>query len=104
MKERKKMKYAIITEIKNGDSFVDLFDTEQKAIARADYEWHIMSEYDKKRRAFCAVMAGEIDEDGCFDIENARIVKEYKVAENEEDAIELAESNYSDYIPEEEDE
>ena len=72
------MKYAIITEIKNGDSFEAIFDTEKEAVARADYEWGIMSDHDKKRREFCAVMEGEVDEDGCFDMDSARIVKEYK--------------------------
>ena len=72
------MKYAIITEIENGDSFEDIFETEEKALARADYEWDIMTIHDKNRRQFCAVMKGEVDEDGCFDLNTATIIKRYR--------------------------
>ena len=47
-------------------------------VARADYEWSVMSDHDKNRREFCAVMVGEVDEDGCFDLNTATIIKRYK--------------------------
>lgn len=64
--------------IKDGDSFEDVFDTEADAIKRADHEWDIMSNHDKNRRSFFAVMCGELDEDECFDLNTAEMVKGYK--------------------------
>ena len=70
-------KYAVI-DWKNGDQFEDIFDTEQEAIAKADREWGNMTQHDKNRREFYAVMYGELDEDGCFDMNTATTVKQYK--------------------------
>jgi len=70
-------KYAII-DMTNGDQFEDIFNTSFEAIKRADYEWDIMSQHDKDRREFYAVMFGEVDEDGCFGMNTAEIVKQYK--------------------------
>ena len=70
-------KYAVI-DWTTGDSFETIFDTEQEAIKRADYEWDIMSDHDKERREYFAVMCGDLDEDDCFDMNTASEVKVYK--------------------------
>ena len=70
-------KYAVI-DWTNGDQFEDIFDTEQEAIEQADREWGNMTQHDKNRRGFYAVMVGEIDEDECFDMNTAVVVKQYR--------------------------
>lgn len=70
-------KYAVI-DWKNGDQFEELFDTEEEALSRAEYEWEHLTDAEKKSREFFAVMHGDIDEDGCFDINTADIVKAFK--------------------------
>ena len=72
------MKFAIIDQIKNGDCFEELFDTKEKAIQKATIDWNRMSDHDKSRREYFAVFAGDVDEEGCFDINTAAIVKDYK--------------------------
>ena len=73
-------KYAVIDMIKNGDSFENIFETEQEALKRADYEWDIMSDHDKNRREYFAVMCGELDDEECFDLNTAIAVKTYREA------------------------
>lgn len=75
------MKYAIIDAIENGDRYEKIFDTEAAAVAAADREWAHLSAYNQRRREFFAVMAGELDEDGCFEVFTARVVKLYEEAE-----------------------
>ena len=71
--------YAIIEQIKLGDYFEVILDaeTEADAIRDGDKEWNHLSAYDRNRREFFAVMYGEVDEEGCFDINSADIVKEW---------------------------
>ena len=61
------MKFAIIDQIKNGDSFEEIFNTEAEAITKADYEWSRMTQHDKDRRECYCVATVELDEDGCVD-------------------------------------
>lgn len=72
------MKYAIVDMIRGGDCFEEVFDTQESAISKAEYEWGIMSEYDKKRREWYAVVETELDEDGCVDLDTAKVIKQYK--------------------------
>lgn len=69
-------KYAVI-DIK-GDQFEDLFDTEAEAIASAETQWDHLTENEKNHREFFAVMYGDLDEDDCFDLSTASIIKAYK--------------------------
>lgn len=69
-------KYAVI-DMTNGDWFEAIFDTQEEALNRAEYEWHIMAKADKARREAFFVAAGEVDEDGCFDLNTADVIKEY---------------------------
>ena len=71
-------KYAIIDQIKNGDQFEETFDTEAEAVNRSGSEWDRMSEHDKKRREWYAVVECELNEDGCADLNTATIIKVYK--------------------------
>lgn len=59
------MTYAIIDQ--KGDLFETIFETEEAAIKAADKEWARMSDSDKRRREYYAVVSGDLDEDGCFD-------------------------------------
>lgn len=69
--------YAIIDNIKNGDSFIDIFPFESEAINRAEYELSIMSNYDKNHREEYAVYMGYLDDDGCFDLNTAELLMKY---------------------------
>lgn len=55
-------KYAVITET-TGDCFDEVFNTEEEAIDRADYEWHIKTYYDKKRTTRFYVASCEVYDD-----------------------------------------
>ena len=55
-------KYAVICET-TGDCFDEVFDTVEEAIDRADYEWHIMTRYDKKRTTRFYVASCEVHDD-----------------------------------------
>ena len=70
-------KYAVI-DWKNGDRFEDIFDTEQEALNAAEYQWNHLTEKEHQDREFFAVMRGDLDEDGCFDLDTALLVKSYK--------------------------
>lgn len=73
------MKYAIIDQIKNGDWFDELFDTEEQAIRKADHEWNVMTLYDKNRRETYCVAQVKLDDDGCVDYAiGFTPIKEYK--------------------------
>lgn len=71
------MKYAVIDQT-TGDWFENVFDTEKAAINQANYEWHIMSTHDKKRRTAYYVASCETDEDGCIDWDSVKPIKTYK--------------------------
>lgn len=72
------MTYAIIDRIKDGDSYEQLFATYVEARDKADAEWSRLSEHDKRRREYYAVMSGELDEDGCFDLNTAKELTAYR--------------------------
>ena len=69
--------YALI-DMTTGDDFEKRFNTEKEAVKWADYEWSIMTDYDKKRRTFFAVMLGEINDEDSFELESAKLIKQYK--------------------------
>ena len=71
-------KYAIIDWVKNGDHFEEIFETEKEALQKAEYEWSVMTERGRTGREMFAVMVGELDEDGCFDLDTADIIKSFK--------------------------
>lgn len=71
------MKYAIIDQT-TGDWFENVFETEEAAISRADYEWGIMSQSDKIRRTSYYVASCEVDDDDCIDWNTVQPIKEYK--------------------------
>lgn len=71
-------KFVIIDQIKDGDCFEAVFSTEKEAISRAEYEWGIMSDFDKKRRAEYYVAECDLDDDGCVIWDSLRTIKEYK--------------------------
>lgn len=70
-------KYAVIDMINDGDAFEDIFETEAEALENAEMQYEHMSNFDRKRRAFFAVMAGSLDDDGCFDLNAAEMIKCY---------------------------
>lgn len=70
------MKYAVI-DITRGDSFEEIFDTADEAVAQADYEWRIMSSRDKDRREAFYVASCEVDEDGCIDYNTVNLIQNY---------------------------
>ena len=55
-------KYAVITET-IGDCFDEVFNTEEEAIDRADYEWHSKTYWDKKRTTRFYVASCEVHDD-----------------------------------------
>ena len=71
------MKYAVIDQT-SGDWFEDIFDTEARAIAWADYEWGIMAKSDKARRTAYFIASCELDEEGSVDYNTLEVIKEYK--------------------------
>lgn len=72
-------KYALIDMVKGGDSFTETFDTEVAATKNADYEWDMLGKSNSRdSREVFAVMYGFIDEDGCFDMNTADVIKDYK--------------------------
>ena len=71
------MKYAVIDQT-SGDWFEDVFDSEEKAIARADYEWGIMTNSDKAKRVEYYVASCDLTEDGCVDFDTVAVIKVYK--------------------------
>lgn len=71
------MKYAVIDQTTH-DWFTDLYDTQEAAINAADYEWGVMTEYDKKRRESYFVASCELDEDDCIDWDTVKEIKVYK--------------------------
>ena len=76
IKEAANMKYAIIDQT-TGDWFESVFDSKDEAISRADYEWAIMSQHDKKRRTAFFVASCKVDEDGFVDYDSIDPIKEY---------------------------
>ena len=70
-------KYALI-DCKNGDMFEDIFETEQDALKAADNQWSHLTARERKEREMFEVMYGEIDEDGCFDLNTSTTIKSYK--------------------------
>lgn len=71
-------KYAIIDQIKDGDMFDTYFDNEKEAIDKAEYEWGQMTEHDRNRREWFAVLFGEYDEDEGFDFNASKEIKRFK--------------------------
>ncbi len=72
-------KFALIEMRKNADSFEKVFDTEAEAIAYAERKWDVyLTNSEKKLLEVFAVMAGELDEDECFDINSAELIREWK--------------------------
>lgn len=69
-------KYAVIDW--KDDSFEAIFDTEKEALAEAEYQWDHLTTAERAKRETFAVMHGEVDEDGCFNINTAETIKSYK--------------------------
>lgn len=72
------MVYAICDWIKNGDEFDKVFETGKEALSHAERVWDHMTDYDKKRRSYYAVVTVELDDDGCIDMNTAVELKVYK--------------------------
>lgn len=72
-------KFAVIEWRKGADCFETIFDTEKEALSHAESRWNnYLTDGEKKKLDMFAVMFGEIDEDGCFDINTAEMIKSYK--------------------------
>lgn len=63
------IKYFVIDEITNGDSFGGdkPYDDLISAMSSARYQWAHLSDYDKKRRSAFYVVSGGLDDFGCYD-------------------------------------
>lgn len=72
-------KYVIVDQVRNGDCFTTVCDTEIEALTKANAEWRGMTDHDRNRREFYAVMCGEWDEWEGLDFNSAEIVKAKKM-------------------------
>lgn len=72
-------KYVIVDQIRNGDCFETVCDTEIEALTRANAEWRLLTDHDRNRREFYAVMCGDWDEEFGFDYNAATIIKAKKM-------------------------
>lgn len=77
------MTYAIIDRIQGGDQHEELCPTYSWALDAATSQWAHLSAYDKRRREYFAVMSGELDEDGCFDLNTAKELAVFTTAKKE---------------------
>ena len=58
------MKYVLIDWVKDGDMLTEEFETAEKAVESASYEWEHLSESDKNRRSdFYVLESANPDED-----------------------------------------
>lgn len=72
------MKHYAVIDWTNGDRYETIFDTELEALESAENQWNHLTKPEKQNREFFAIMFGDLDEDECFDINSAEIIKEYK--------------------------
>ena len=72
------MKIYAVIDIKNGDEFEDFYNTNAEALKNAQYQWERFTAAERGGREMFAVMAGELDECGCFKFNTAETIKEYK--------------------------
>lgn len=73
-------KYAVICKKKHGDQFETIFEELKPALIRAERDWFLFTEKEKKTEIeYFGVMSGAVDEDGIFDVNAADEVKRYDV-------------------------
>lgn len=71
-------KYCIVDQT-TGDWFEEILGdtTEEEAIKSADLSFSYLTKSDLKKRTAFFLAYGELDEEGCFDLDTADVIKEY---------------------------
>ena len=77
-KEERKMKYVLIDWVRDGDMFTEEFETAEKAVESASYEWEHLSESDKNRRSDFYVLESANPDEDAEDHFDGNIVKRWK--------------------------
>ena len=72
------MKYVLIDWVKDGDMFTEEFETAEKAVESASYEWEHLSESDKNRRSYFYVLESDNPDEDAEDHFDGNIVKRWK--------------------------
>ena len=75
-----KRKYVVYDSKKNGDSFVEYFETENEALEHAENSWlHLTKKEQEKREAFFVGYCNDYNEnDYCSENSNFYCIKDYK--------------------------
>lgn len=60
------------------DRKLDADLTKDEAIEEAAREWNSLSDYDKDHRDAFELLMAEEDEDGCLDLNTARVIRRFK--------------------------
>lgn len=57
------MMYIVMDQREAGDLFTEEFNTEQEAIAAAEYQWNHMTRREQKESSFCVIKSVNPDEE-----------------------------------------
>ena len=72
------MKYVLIDWVKDGDMFTEEFETAEKAVESASYEWEHLSQSDKNTRSDFYVLESANPDEDAEDHFDGNIVKRWK--------------------------
>lgn len=72
-------KYAVVTETADGYTHQTLFETQEAALAHANYEWNSMNMREQRKYTQYIIMKGYLDERDCFNTQLAEIVHVYHI-------------------------